>query len=97
MAANFQGFARSATDYASADLIWRAPERAAAAGGGRRRLARIDCDDLGYDHAARGSALGIAPAANDAPGAGLNGVSLALAARRADRAGRPERLRARAR
>ena len=31
MAANFQGFARARTDYASADLIWRAPERATAA------------------------------------------------------------------
>ena len=81
MAANFQGFARARTDYASADLIWRAPETRDGGAAVDVDWSRIDIVDLAYDHSAPLPAPGAAPAplaANDAPGGGLKGVSLTL-------------------
>jgi ABC-type multidrug transport system fused ATPase/permease subunit len=81
MAANFQGFARARTDYASADVIWRAPETRDAGAAVDPAWSRIDLVDLVYDHAAPLPMPGVEPmprAANDAPGGGLKGVSLTL-------------------
>jgi ABC-type multidrug transport system fused ATPase/permease subunit len=82
MAANFQGFARARTDYASADLIWRAPETRDGGATVDPAWSRIDIVDLVHDHAAPLPAAGTGPvplAANDAPGGGgLKGVSLTL-------------------
>jgi len=80
MAANFQGFARARTDYASADMIWGAPERPEGHAAVDRSWNRIDIVDLVYDHGAPLLPAGAAPtlAANDAPGGGLKGVSLSL-------------------
>jgi ABC-type multidrug transport system fused ATPase/permease subunit len=81
MAANFQGFARARTDYASAEMIWRAPEARAGNLSVPVDWNRIDIVALTYDHTAPMAAAGAAaspPAANYAPGHGLHGVSLTL-------------------
>ncbi|MEO7335374.1 MAG: ATP-binding cassette domain-containing protein, partial [Caldimonas sp.] len=81
MAANFQGFARARADYASADMIWGAPEVRPEATGVTTEWRRIDLVDLVYDHAAPLPVDGAVPlraASDDAPGAGLKGVSLTL-------------------
>jgi len=52
IAANFQGFARARTDYASADLIWHAPEKQPHSNDVGPQWRRIDIVDLGYSHAA---------------------------------------------
>ena len=86
MAANFAGFARARTNFASADPIWSAPETSAPAEAGSHATVapdwrRIDIVDLAYDHTAPLRPPGAAAtplAANDAPGSGLRKVSLSL-------------------
>lgn len=68
MASNFQAFARTKTDFASAAPIWQAPQRIAA----HHQDAswrRIDISGLSYRHAARGS---------ECRGTGVHDIALTL-------------------
>ncbi|MDQ6680275.1 MAG: ABC transporter ATP-binding protein/permease [Pseudomonadota bacterium] len=75
MAANFQGFAKARTDYASADLIWQAPEERDSGAPVEADWQRIDIVDLCHAHGASlHTATGTAGAASAtaAPPAGLH-------------------------
>ncbi|MDB5998651.1 MAG: alkanesulfonates transporter ATP-binding protein, partial [Rhizobacter sp.] len=50
MAGNFQNFARIRTDFASAELIWQAPQQAEATQFVAERWERIDLCQLSYEH-----------------------------------------------
>ncbi len=89
MAANFQGFAKARTDYASADLIWNAPRKRVATTTVGDSWQRIDIIDLCHEHSSghpADAALTASPTATAEPAAaatearpgGLRHVSLAL-------------------
>ena len=77
MAANYQNFARTKTDFASADPIWSAPERVGRGAVVGADWRRIELHGLGYRHAARGSRSRTEPG-EEAEASGLHGVTLAL-------------------
>lgn len=52
MADNFQSFARTRTDFASAELVWQAPQTPPSLASVPAGWQRIDVCDLGFDHAA---------------------------------------------
>jgi ATP-binding cassette subfamily B protein len=66
MASHFQSFTRQKTDFASAETIWRAPERAERGPALPQDWQRIELQGLGFTHAGAGSR------------GGLSGVSLTL-------------------
>ena len=59
IASNLQGFARSRTDYASADAIWNAPQMAERQTAVEPRWHRIDAVDLVYERAAAAKSEGV--------------------------------------
>ncbi len=69
LAANFQSFARTRTDFASADPIWQAPERPAPAGAVAPAWREIALRGLGFAHPAAGAGE---------RGGGVHEVSFAL-------------------
>ena len=84
MAGNFQGLARTRTDFASADLIWSASERPDIGAPIAPQWERIALGHLSFRHADTPQRGGAHPEPSpaggcDAPGSGLRGVSLTLA------------------
>lgn len=73
MAGHFQSFARTRTDYASADEVWQAPQQPPASPAPPEAWREIRIDGLTYRHAPR------ADTPSDRPPVGLHGVGLTLA------------------
>lgn len=72
MAANFQNLARIRTDYASADMVWQAPQQALTPRVMDEDWSRIDVTDLSYFHS------GGDGDAESTAGPGLSHVSFSL-------------------
>ena len=71
MASNYQNFARTKTDFASAELIWQAPERSERGAVPAEGWREIELRDLGYSHPRKADDA-------EAERGGLQGIHLTL-------------------
>ena len=71
MASNYQNFARTKTDFASAELIWQAPERSSRGNAVAEGWREIELRDLGFSHPRKADEA-------EAERGGLQGIQLTL-------------------